>query len=85
MLHSAWPSRCATTQRTPAQPIKPRRQRAKEPKPFAGLTYKPHSALCEPETAQPRPSVRPDPMPPTNRRPRVIETSMHFCPHNGWD
>jgi IS1 family transposase len=24
-------------------------------------------------------------MPPTNRRPRVIETSMHFCPHDDCD
>jgi IS1 family transposase len=24
-------------------------------------------------------------MPPTNRRPRVIETSRHFCPHDGCD
>src|SRR5438093_1358305 len=28
---------------------------------------------------------RPDPMPPTNRRPRVIDTSRHFCPHAGCD
>jgi hypothetical protein len=85
ILHSAWPSRCATTQRTPAKPIMPRRQRSKEPKPFAGFTHKPPCALCEHETAhpQPRPPVRPAPMPPTNRRPRVIETSRHFCPHDG--
>jgi transposase-like protein len=87
MLHSAWPSRCATAQGTPAKPIILRCQRSKEPKPFAGLTHKPSCALCEHETAhpQPRPPVRPDSMPPTNRRPRVIETSMHFCPHDGCD
>jgi hypothetical protein len=85
MLHSAWPSRCATAQGTPAKPIMPRRQRSKEPKPFAGLTHKPSCTLCEHETAQPRPPVRPDPMPSTTRRPRVIETSMHFCPHDGCD
>src|SRR5262249_55547962 len=28
---------------------------------------------------------RPDPMPATNRRPRVIDTSLHFCPHEGCD
>jgi IS1 family transposase len=85
MLHTAWPSRCATAQGTPATPIRLRRQRSKEPKPFAGLTHKPSCALCEHETAHPqlRPPVRPDPMPPTNRRPRVIETSQHFCPHHG--
>lgn len=85
MLHAAWPSRCAMAQGTPATPILPRRQRSKEPKPFAGLTHKPSCALCEHETAyrQPRPPVRPDPMPPTSRRPRTVDTSMHFCPHAG--
>src|SRR5262249_1666917 len=24
---------------------------------------------------------RPDPMPPTHRRPRTVDPSMHFCPH----
>jgi len=33
--------------------------------------------------------VRPDPRPPTNRRPREIDTAYHFCPHptcayQGW-
>src|SRR5713101_2478036 len=91
MLHSAWPSRCATAQGTPATPITPRRQRSKEPQPFAGLTQKPHCALCDQEALHPKPSppLLPDPMHPTNRRPRVIDTSMHFCPHGhcryrGW-
>src|SRR5262249_34852110 len=48
---------------------------------------KPHCALCERETAPPQapPPVPPDPMPPTNRRPREVDTSMHFCPHLGCD
>ena len=29
--------------------------------------------------------VRPDPMAPTNRRPREIDTAQHFCPHDGCD
>jgi hypothetical protein len=24
-------------------------------------------------------------MPPTNRRPRTVDTSMHFCPHSNCD
>jgi len=24
-------------------------------------------------------------MPPTNRRPRTVDTAMHFCPHTGCD
>jgi IS1 family transposase len=87
MLHAAWPSRGATAQGTSATSIIRWRQRSKEPKPFAGLTHKPFCALCEHEPAHPqlRPPVRPDPMPPANRRPREIDTSRHFCPHDGCD
>jgi hypothetical protein len=31
------------------------------------------------------PPLRPDPMPPTNRRPRTVDTSTHFCPHTDCD
>src|SRR5262245_30525182 len=87
MLHSAWPSQCAAAQGTPVKPIKPRRQRSKEPTPFAGLTHKPHCVLCEHEATPPKP---PPPVPPapvivTKRRPRQVDTSMHFCPHPGCD
>jgi hypothetical protein len=42
-------------------------------------------ALCEKESAvlNASPPVRPDPMPPTHRRPRPVDTSAHFCPHTG--
>src|SRR5262245_29802429 len=64
-------------------PAKPKRQRSSAPKPFAGLTHRPPCALCERETVHPNPSapVPPDPLPPTNRRPRTVDTSRHFCPH----
>jgi hypothetical protein len=91
MLHYAWPSRGVAAQQRPATPITPRRQRSKAPQPFAGLTQKPHCALCDQEALHPTPPppLPPDPMPPTNRRPRVIDTSRHFCPHGncryrGW-
>jgi hypothetical protein len=76
MWHLTWPSRCTTAQGTPAQPIMPRRQRSKAPKPFAGLTHKPHCALCEQEAVHPQaaPPVPPEPMPPTHRRPRTVDT-----------
>ena len=45
LLSCAWPSRYATAQETLAQPIMLRRQRSKEPKPFAGLLHKPPCAL----------------------------------------
>ena len=41
MLSYAWPSPGVTT-----TPILPHRQRSNEPKPFAGLTHKPHCAAC---------------------------------------
>jgi IS1 family transposase len=72
---------------TSPAPAKPKRKRSTEPKAFAGLTHKPPCALCEQATADtaPPPRVRPDPMPPTNRRPRTVDTSRHFCPHLGCD
>jgi len=43
--------------------------------------------LCERDTVQPKalPPTRPDPMPPTHRRPREVDTSMHFCPQSDCD
>ncbi len=68
-------------------PAKLRRPHTNEPKLFDGLTHKPHCALCEQEVTPPQapPAVLPEPMPPTNRRPREIDTSQHFCPHLGCD
>jgi IS1 family transposase len=91
MLHLSWPRRSATPTTAPATPIQPKSKRSPEPKAFEGLTQKPHCALCEQETLHtaPAPPLRPDPMPLTNRRPRSVDTSMHFCPHpecdyRGW-
>jgi IS1 family transposase/transposase-like protein len=71
----------------PPVPVKPKRKRSTEPKAFEGLTHKPHCVLCEQETGEthPPPPVRPDPMPRTNRRPRTVDTSRHFCPHTECD
>jgi hypothetical protein len=71
----------------PSVPVKPKRKRSTEPTAFEGLTQKPHCVLCEQETGEthPPPPVRPDPMPLTNRRPRTVDTSMHFCPHTDCD
>jgi hypothetical protein len=91
MLPHLWPSSSGRAPKTPTPPIKPKRRRSREPQPFAGLPHKPHCTLCEPQTAEnaPAPPPRPNPMPPTHRRPRTIDTSMHFCPHpecdyRGW-
>ena len=71
----------------PPVPAQPKRTRSTEPKPFAGLTHTPHCALCEQESGAtaPAPPRRPAPLPPPNRRPRTVETSLHCCPHRGCD
>src|SRR5262245_40643350 len=85
MLHLSWPRRSAPPPTAPSTPIKSKR--STESKPFAGLPHKPHCALCEQQTAEnaPAPPPRPDPMPLTHRRPRTVDTSMHFCPHSHCD
>jgi IS1 family transposase len=91
MLHRVWPSDCAPAHPTPPQPAPPRRPRSREPKPFAGLTRKPHCDACEHATA-PRPQAPAAPPPrivPTRGRPRQVDTSQHFCPYpdcayQGW-
>ena len=85
MLCWLWPNDAASPHQ-PIMPTKPsRRKRSKEPKPFAGLTQRPPCALCEREATQAHepPPAPPEPMPPTTRRPRTVETSQHFCPHGG--
>ena len=87
MLPHLWPNPPGGMPKTPTDPIKPKRKRSTEPQPFEGLTKKPHCALCERDTVQPQPPspVPPDSMAPTNRRPREVDTSKHFCPHSGCD
>jgi hypothetical protein len=87
LLHYGWPRRSAAVPQWPVEPIKARRKRSNAPTPFAGLTHKPSCPLCEQEATQPKPlpPARPEPMPPTNRRPRAIDTSRHFCPQAGCD
>ena len=79
MLHVAWPTRGVPSPPVPAQPLKSRRKGVNEPKACEGLTHKPHGMLGDPETGEtpPPPPVRPAPMPPTHRRPRTVDTSMH--------
>src|SRR5262249_22989071 len=81
LWHLSWPRQSAISPPVPATPIKPK------PQAFAGLTHKPPCALCERETGEtpPAPPQRPAPMPPTNRRPRTVDTSRHFCPHTACD
>jgi hypothetical protein len=91
MLQHLWPSPSDGAPKTPTQPMRPKHKHSAEPKLFAGLTHKPSCALCEQESGEraPAPPRRPDPIPSANRRPRTVDTSMHFCPHTdcayrGW-
>src|SRR5882762_9241861 len=87
VMHLSRPKRAVMAPDTTVlpEPIKPKRSRSNEPKPFEGLTQKPHCALCARDTVHPKAPLpaQPDPMPPTNRRPREVDTSRHFCPHSG--
>lgn len=89
MLHYLWPSRGALSPRPPAAAVPPpcKRKCANGPQPFAGLTQRPQCAACDHAANHPKPPPpsRPDPMPPTNRRPCEIDTSRHFCPHADCD
>jgi IS1 family transposase len=89
ILHYCWPSRSALSPQPPAEPVPPtgKRHRADGPQPCEGLTQQPPCAACAHAANHPTPPPprRPEPMPPTNRRPWAIDTSRHFCPHTGGD
>src|SRR5687767_4263615 len=82
ILHLTWPKRPVIAPAAPAEPkpLTPTRPRFNAPKPFEGLTHKPHCALCERDIVAPQtpPPVPPAPMPLTTRRPRQVATSQHF-------
>jgi hypothetical protein len=85
MLHGARSHRGAQIP-PPTTPRQPKRHRSTAPKAFAGLTHQPPCALGERDTASPQvPPAVPHPMPPTHRRPRASDPSLHFCPHAGCD
>lgn len=82
MLYVTWSKPGLTTSPVAS---KAKRKRSSEPKPFAGLTNKPPCPLCDQHAPSPNPSspLPPAPMPLTSRRPRTVDTSIHFCPHAG--
>jgi hypothetical protein len=90
MLHYVWPSQDAVSP-PPPMPPQVKRKRSKAPKPFVGLTTKPHCDACEYATAPhllALAALPPRLVPPRGRR-RQVDTSMHFCPnpdcaYRGW-
>ena len=84
MLHAAWPNACPGGEQKPSKPLPPPGKRSSDPKPFPGLTRKPHCAACEAaaqEAAAPPPPIPPPPSTSTRGRPRQVDTSQHFCPN----
>src|SRR5499427_5048419 len=91
MLHAAWPSSHAAGVPRPPERMPPSRKRPRVPKPFPGLTHKPHCEACA-QAAVPRPQAPCAPPPrivSTRGRPRQVDTASHFCPqppcaYRGW-
>ena len=90
MLYWVWPSDAAACPMTP-EPPSPLPKRKREPKPFAGLTHKPHCDACEYATNScPQPPLAPPPrIVPTRGRRRQVDTATHFwpnpdCRYRGW-
>ena len=90
MLHWMWPSDSAACPTLP-ELLPPLPKRKREPKPFAGLTTKPHCDACAHATdSRPQaPSVPPPRIVPPRGRRRQVDTSSHFCPnpacaYRGW-
>ena len=83
ILRYAWPSDRPARDRRTSQPATPPRKRSNDPKPFPGLTRKPHCVACEQAEQDPASAPPPTPPPPitTNRgRPRQVDTTQHLCP-----
>ena len=90
MLHWAWPSDTVTYP-TALEPLPPLPKRTREPKPFVGLTHKPHCDACEHhgDLHPPIPSSPPPRLVMTRGRRRQVDTSTHVCPnpdcaYRGW-
>src|SRR5262245_55899272 len=83
MLQWAWPSDPATACPTRLEPLPPRPKRRREPKPFAGLTTKPHCDACAHVRApRPHPTAAPPPRIVMTRGRRChVDTSTPCCPN----
>jgi IS1 family transposase len=91
MLHWVWLSDRPTVPSPLPHPTPPRRTRHRAPKPFTGLTTRPHCDACAHASA-PRPHAPAAPPPRlvmTRGRRRQSDTSHQFCPnpdgaYRGW-
>jgi hypothetical protein len=81
LLHVLWPYERAAAGPTTPKPTPPPRKCSKEPKPFAGLIYKPLYEACE-QAPYPRPKAPSAPPPlitSTRGHKRTIDTQQQFC------
>src|SRR5438128_4301253 len=87
LLHVVWPYDRAPSGPTTPRPAKAPCKRSKAPTPFSGLLHKPPCAACEQQAVSPPlpPLAPPVPMSLPTRRPRQVDTSMHFCPQSNCD
>lgn len=91
LMQAGWPDPPRPTSRTSRKPVKPRRTRSKDAKPFMGLIHKLLCEACE-HDLDPRPKAPGSPPPImtfTRGRRRTVDTSQHFCPdhdcsYHGW-
>jgi transposase-like protein len=88
--YAQWARHRSTTGLTTPKPATPPQPCSRAPKPFPGLTHKPHCAACEqapaPDELIPLP---PPPFLASLGRPRQVDTSGQFCPqprcaYYGW-
>src|SRR5438874_8386001 len=86
LIYGGWPANPSTTAKTALQPDKPRRQRAKDPKPCPGLLHNPLCDACAQGADAPpqAPGAPPPVLTCTRGRPRPGDTAPHCCPeHDG--
>jgi len=91
LMHVWGPSSRSPASQRPFKPAKPRRKRAKAPKPFTGYIHKPLCEACEQrlDARLKAPGAPPPMIICTRGRRRTVDTSGQFCPehdcsYHGW-
>jgi hypothetical protein len=89
ILHWVGRRRQAVADQAQGNPAKRATRRSQDPKPFPGLTTKPHCGACEPGPGEPPSAAPPPPLHSLYGRPRTVATHHHFCPeptchYYGW-
>jgi hypothetical protein len=82
LLYEKWVCRRSAPYPTTRQTATPLHRHSRNPKPFPGLTHKPHGAACDhlPEPGSPARAVPLWLLPAKPGRPRQVDTSAQFCP-----